>query len=39
MNNRRKLFIAPGASVLATPFGAFAQEQGKVWHAGFTPGN
>ena len=31
MNNRRKLVIALGAGALTVPFGAFAQQQGKVW--------
>jgi len=31
---RRKLVIALGASALATPFGSFAQQQGKVWRIG-----
>jgi putative ABC transport system substrate-binding protein len=35
MNNRRKLVIALGASVLAAPLAAFAQAQGKVWRIGF----
>ena len=35
MNNRRKLVIALGASALAAPFGAFAQQQGKVWRIGY----
>jgi len=34
MNNRRKVVVAFGASVLAAPF-AFAQQQGKVWRVGF----
>lgn len=34
MNNRRKLVIALGASALATSFGSFAQQQGKVYHIG-----
>jgi putative ABC transport system substrate-binding protein len=34
MNNRRKFIAALGASALATPFSAFAQ-QGKVWRIGF----
>jgi hypothetical protein len=39
MNNRRKLIVALGASVLAAPFGSFAQQQGKVWRVGFAPEN
>jgi putative ABC transport system substrate-binding protein len=35
MNNRRKLLAALGASALAAPFGALAQQQGKVWRIGF----
>lgn len=35
MNKRRKLVIALGAGALAMPFGAFAQQQGKVWRVGF----
>jgi putative ABC transport system substrate-binding protein len=31
---RRKLVIALGASALTTPFGSFAQQQGKVWRIG-----
>jgi putative ABC transport system substrate-binding protein len=38
MNNRRKLVIAIGAGALASPFGAFAQQQGKVWRIGFQYG-
>ena len=34
MNKRRKLLVAFGASVLAAPFGSFAQQQGKVWRLG-----
>ena len=34
MNNRRKVVVAFGASVLAAPF-AIAQQQGKVWRVGF----
>src|SRR6187397_3516096 len=34
MNNRRKVVVAFGASVLAAPF-VFAQQQGKVWRVGF----
>ncbi len=34
MNHRRKLVIALGASALAAPFGAFAQQQGKIWRIG-----
>lgn len=32
---RRRLLISLGASALAVPFGAFAQQQGKVWRIGF----
>ena len=35
MNTRRKLVIALGAGALAAPFGAFAQQQGKVWRIGY----
>ena len=35
MNNRRKFVIALGASALAVPFSAVAQQQGKVWRVGF----
>jgi len=35
MNKRRKLVIALGAGALVAPFGAFAQQQGKVWRVGF----
>ncbi len=35
MNSRRKLVVALGAGVLAAPFGASAQQQGKVWRVGF----
>lgn len=35
MNKRRKLIVALGAGALAAPFGSFAQQQGKVWRAGF----
>ncbi len=35
MNNRRKLIVALGASALAAPLRAFAQQQGKVWRIGF----
>lgn len=38
MNNRRKLVIALGASALAAPFGAFAQQQGIAWRVGFLAG-
>lgn len=34
MNNRRKLSVALGAGALATPFGAFAQHQVRVWRIG-----
>jgi putative ABC transport system substrate-binding protein len=32
---RRKLLIALGASLLAGPFGSFAQQPGKIWRIGF----
>ena len=35
MNKRRKLIVALGATALVTPFGSFAQQQGKVWRIGF----
>jgi putative ABC transport system substrate-binding protein len=35
MNNRRKLVVALGASVIAAPLSSFAQQQGKVWRVGF----
>jgi putative ABC transport system substrate-binding protein len=35
MNKRRKLVMALGAGALTAPFGAFAQQQGKVWRIGF----
>ncbi len=35
MNNRRKLLVALGASVLAAPFGAFAQQKSRIWRVGF----
>jgi len=35
LNNRRILVIALGMGALATPFASFAQQQGKVWRAGF----
>jgi putative ABC transport system substrate-binding protein len=35
MINRRKLLVALGAGVLATPLASFAQPQGKVWRIGF----
>ena len=35
MNSRRRLLFVISASVLAAPFGAFAQQQGKVWRVGF----
>jgi putative ABC transport system substrate-binding protein len=38
MNNRRKLLVALGASVIATPLLSFAQQQGKVWRVGFLSG-
>jgi len=35
MISRRRIVIAIGASTLATPFGALAQQQAKVWRIGF----
>ena len=35
MNTRRKLLASLGMSLLATPFGSFAQQQGKIWRVGF----
>ncbi|MSP98748.1 MAG: ABC transporter substrate-binding protein [Betaproteobacteria bacterium] len=35
MNNRRKFIVALGAGALTAPFGAYAQQQGKVWRIGF----
>jgi putative ABC transport system substrate-binding protein len=35
MNNRRKLVIALGTSVLTIPLQSFAQRQGKVWRIGY----
>jgi putative ABC transport system substrate-binding protein len=35
MNNRRRLLVALGASAVAAPIRAFAQQQGKVWRVGF----
>jgi ABC-type uncharacterized transport system substrate-binding protein len=35
MNNRRKLFIALGASAIAAPLCSFAQQRVKVWRVGF----
>lgn len=35
MNNRRKLLVALGASVLAAPLGAFAQQKSRIWRVGF----
>jgi putative ABC transport system substrate-binding protein len=35
MNKRRRLVVALGASLLASPFDSFAQQQGKVWRVGF----
>ena len=39
MNNRRKLVVVLGASVLAAPLASFAQQQRKVWRAGFLAEN
>jgi len=38
MNTRRKLLASLGVSLLATPFGSFAQQQGKIWRVGFLAG-
>jgi hypothetical protein len=35
MNNRRKLLVALGASVIAAPFALFAQQSEKVYRIGF----
>jgi putative ABC transport system substrate-binding protein len=35
LNTRRRLVIALGAGALTVSFGAFAQQQGKVWRVGF----
>jgi len=35
VNTRRKLLISLGASALAAPLAAFAQQRGKVWRIGF----
>ena len=35
MNNRRKLLVALGASVIAAPHATFAQQLGRVWRVGF----
>ena len=35
MKKRRKLTFALGASILAAPLHAFAQQKGKVWRVGF----
>ena len=35
MIKRRRILIALGAGALTTPFGSFAQQQGKVWRVGF----
>jgi len=35
MITRRQLAIAAGAAALAAPFGAYAQQPGKVWRVGF----
>ena len=35
MNDRRKLLVALGASVIAAPLSSFAQHQGKIWRVGF----
>ena len=35
MNNRRKLLVALGASMVTMPLSSFAQQQGKVWRIGY----
>ena len=35
MNNRRKLVVALGAGLFASPFASRAQQQGKVWIIGY----
>jgi len=35
VNKRRQIVIAMGLSALASPFGSFAQQPGKVWRIGF----
>ena len=39
LNTRRKLVIALGAGALTAPFGAFAQQQRKVWRVGVLSGS
>lgn len=34
MITRRNLIVALGAGVVITPFGSFAQQQGKIWLVG-----
>src|SRR6476619_1367038 len=38
MNDRRKLLVALGASLIAAPFSSFAQPQSKIWRVGFLAG-
>jgi len=38
VNTRRKVVIALGAGAVTAPFGALAQQQGKVWRIGFISG-
>ena len=38
MNTRRQLVLALGAGAVTAPFGALAQQQGKVWRIGFISG-
>ena len=35
MNNRRKLLVVLGASVITAPLASFAQQKNKVWRVGF----
>jgi putative ABC transport system substrate-binding protein len=35
MNNRRKLLVALCAGALAAPFGAIAQQKGRIWRIGY----
>jgi hypothetical protein len=35
VNNRRKLFVVPGASALAAPFAPFPHQPGKVLRIGW----
>jgi len=38
VNTRRQLVLALGAGAVTAPFGALAQQQGKVWRIGFISG-